>query len=76
MPNRMPMVSASEKLCRTSPPKISMEITISCVEKWVMMVRDMVRVMALSMMSFGAALRILRKFSRIRSNTTTDSLTE
>ena len=43
---------------------------------WVMMVRDMVRVMALSMTSATEALRILRKFSRTRSNTTTDSFTE
>ena len=40
------------------------------------MVRDMVRVMALSITVVTEALRILRKFSRIRSNTTTDSLTE
>ena len=46
------------------------------VAAWVMMVRLIVVVMALSMMSGIVAPRILRMFSRIRSNTTTDSLTE
>ena len=40
------------------------------------LVREMVRVIALSITVVTLALRILRKFSRIRSNTTTDSLTE
>ena len=39
-----------------------------CVQPWVMMVRDMVLVIALLMTSGTLALRILRKFSRIRSN--------
>ena len=42
----------------------------------VMMVREMVLVMALSITCVTEALRILRKFSRIRSAITTDSLTE
>ena len=59
-------------------PNRSMEITIASVEPWVMTVRLMVAVMALSMTSGTVWLRIapLRKFSRIRSNTTTDSFTE
>ena len=40
------------------------------------MVRDSVRVMALSMTFWVEASRILRKFSRTRSNMTTDSFTE
>ena len=47
-----------------------------CVQPCVMMVREIVPVIALSMTSAVSALRILRKFSRTRSNTTTDSLTE
>ena len=43
------------------------------VQPWVMMVREIVRVMALSMTSVTEALRILRKFSRMRSAITTDS---
>ncbi len=46
------------------------------VEPWVMMVREIVPVIAASITSEMEALRILRKFSRTRSNTTTDSLTE
>jgi len=46
------------------------------VQPWVMIVREMVRVMALSMISVTLAFRILRKFSRIRSAITTDSFTE
>ena len=43
---------------------------------WVMIVREIVRVIALSITCVTVALRILRKFSRIRSAITTDSLTE
>ena len=50
MPNMMPMVSASAKLCSASPPKNSIDSTMICVEPWVMRVRLMVRVMASSMM--------------------------
>jgi hypothetical protein len=49
---------------------------MSCVQPWVMIVRDIVRVMALSITCATDAPRILRKFSRTRSNTTTDSFTE
>ena len=69
-----PMTQANGLI--TSPPKISIEITTICVLPWVMIVRDMVRVIALSMTCATDALRILRKFSRIRSNITTDSFTE
>ncbi|CFO09392.1 Uncharacterised protein [Bordetella pertussis] len=58
------------------PPKNSMASTIICVEPWVMMVREIVCVIALLMTSCTEALRYLRKFSRIRSMITTDSLTE
>jgi hypothetical protein len=40
------------------------------------MVREMTPVIALSITSGTEALRILRKFSRTRSKTTTDSFTE
>ncbi|CFP67647.1 Uncharacterised protein [Bordetella pertussis] len=53
-----------------------MASTIICVEPWVMMVREIVCVIALLMTSCTEALRYLRKFSRIRSMITTDSLTE
>ena len=46
------------------------------VQPWVMMVRLMVAVMALSMISTVSSLRKRRKFSRIRSKITTDSFTE
>ncbi|SUX30061.1 Uncharacterised protein [Chromobacterium vaccinii] len=78
MPNTMPMVSAIAKPCSAGPPNTSIDTTIISVEKWVMMVRLMVEVMALSITSATAWPRMpgLRKFSRIRSNTTTDSFTE
>ncbi len=51
-------------------------MTIICVQPCVMMVREMTPVIELSITSDVEALRILRKFSRTRSNTTTDSFTE
>src|SRR5215472_9364253 len=53
-----------------------MDKTIIRVQPWVMIVRDSVLVIALLMTSGTVALRILRKFSRIRSAITTDSFTE
>ena len=53
-----------------------MVVTIIWVHRCVMMVREITPVMALSITSAVLALRILRKFSRTRSNTTTDSFTE
>jgi glutamate 5-kinase len=44
--------------------------------QFIPLVREITPVMALSMTSGTLALRILRKFSRTRSNTTTDSFTE
>ena len=76
MPNRMPMVSATEKWCNVGPPKKNIDSTMICVEPWVMMVRLVVLVMAWSITSGVLILRILRKVSRIRSKITTDSLTE
>ena len=55
---------------------MSMVVTIICVQPWVMIVREITPVMALSITSGVDAFRILRKFSRTRSNTTTDSFTE
>ena len=54
----------------------SIVVTIICVLPCVMMVREIVPVIAESRTSGTEALRILRKFSRIRSATTTDSFTE
>ena len=51
-------------------------MTIICVQPWVMMVREMMPVMARRSLRATLALRILRKFSRTRSKTTTDSFTE
>ena len=69
-------VTTPDSAAAPPPPKSSIDVTINCVQPWVMIVRDIVRVMALVMISGVLALRILRKFSRIRSNTTTDSFTE
>ena len=51
-------------------------VAIICVQRCVMMVREITPVIALSITSTVEALRIFLKFSRTRSNTTTDSLTE
>ena len=57
-------------------PKINIEITTVCVDRWVIIVRDIVRVIALFMTSATFAFLIFLKFSLTRSNTTTDSFTE
>ena len=72
----MPATRAMEKLRIKSPPKNSRASTASKVTTEVMVVRDKVWLMASFMATTGSALRILRKFSRIRSNTTTVSFTE
>ena len=53
-----------------------MVVAIIWVQRWVMMVREITPVIALSMTSEVEALRIFLKFSRTRSKTTTDSFTE
>ncbi len=58
------------------PPKISIDSTIIWVQKWVMIVRLMVLVIAWSITCIVVSLRKRRKVSRIRSKITTDSLTE
>ncbi len=75
MPKRMPRSGRARSSAATSPPKTSIDSTASCVLPWVMMVRLMVLVMALSMTCGTVALRSFLKFSRTRSKTTTDSFT-
>ena len=57
-------------------PKINIHITTVWVDRCVIMVRDIVRVIALLTTSITEDFRMMRKFSLTRSKTTTDSLTE
>ena len=72
----MPTISAMEKPRRASPPSSASAMTVSSVVPEVMIVRDSVSLTAASMTSCGEALRIDRKRSRTRSNTTTVSFRE
>ena len=72
----MPMVRATENPRSTSPPRNSSASTVSIVVALVMIVRDRVSLIATSMISAGAFLRIEMKRSRMRSNTTTVSFSE
>ncbi len=72
----MPMIMAIENPRITAPPRKYSTITDSSVTKLVMMVRESVSLIERFMMSIVEPLRRLRKFSRMRSSTTTVSLTE
>ena len=61
---------------KASPPSSASAMTVSSVVPEVMIVRDSVSLTAASMTSCGEALRIDRKRSRTRSNTTTVSFRE
>ncbi|MNJ01476.1 hypothetical protein D3C73_1611230 [compost metagenome] len=71
-----PMNRAREKPNRLSPPKNSSAAIASRVETEVATVRSKVCVVEILMFSISEALRITRKFSRTRSNTTMVSLSE
>ena len=72
----MPIVRAVEKPRRISPPKNSSAKTVSMVVRLVMIVRDSVSLIDASITCSLVALRIDRKRSRMRSNTTTVSFSE
>ena len=67
---------AIEKPCITVPPRKYRTMTDSKVARLVMRVRESVSLIERFMISSTEPLRRLRKFSRMRSSTTTVSLTE
>ncbi|MNC39904.1 hypothetical protein D3C75_885870 [compost metagenome] len=71
-----PMNRANEKPNRLSPPKNSSAAMASKVETEVATVRSRVWVVETLMFSISEALRMTRKFSRTRSNTTMVSFSE
>ena len=71
-----PTSNATENQYKPSPPKKNMANTTNNTVVTVIKVRRKVSVSEISTISVGSAPRILRKFSRIRSNTTMVSLSE
>ena len=72
----MPIRSASEKPLMILPPKMNSDSTTNSVVPEVMTVRVRVWLIEVFMTSIGVPLRMVRKFSRMRSNTTMVSFSE
>ncbi len=71
-----PISMVSEKPSSSAPPKMKSISTTTSVVAEVMMVRLSVCVSETLTISYGVPRRILRKFSRIRSETTILSFSE
>jgi hypothetical protein len=72
----MPTIRATENGPIASPPRNSRANSTSSVVRPVMMVRPSIWLIEMFMTSIGSTPRSFRKFSRIRSKTTTVSFSE
>lgn len=75
VPIMTPIIIANEKLRMLSPPRMKMARSTISVDTDVLTVRARVSLMELLKLSSRFAFGCRRRFSRIRSMTTTESLT-